>query len=127
MIDDWFRRAGEVPAAAMELGNTEAIKKLVEAGLGLSVTSWFGGAAEGRRRKLAAARLDPPLYREIGVIPRRDKPRTPGLEAFLATLEGLRRALEEVEEPAGGGGAPSRRLVAVENERPAPPAAHPAG
>ena len=94
MIDDWFRRAGEVPAAAMELGNTEAIKKLVEAGLGLSVTSWFGVAAEVRRRKLAAARLDPPLYREIGVIRRRDKPRTPVLEAFLATLEGLRRSLE---------------------------------
>src|SRR5216110_243408 len=52
VIDDWFRRAGEVPAAAMELGNTEAIKKLVEAGLGLSVTSWFGRgggtAAEAR-------------------------------------------------------------------------------
>src|SRR5438094_63280 len=94
VIDDWFRRAGEVPAAAMELGNTEAIKKLVEAGLGLSVTSWFGVAAEVRRRKLAAARLDPPLYREIGVIRRRDKPRTPVLEAFLATLEGLRRSLE---------------------------------
>src|SRR2546429_149452 len=46
VIDDWFRRAGEVPAAAMELGNTEAIKKLVEAGLGLSVTSWFSVAAE---------------------------------------------------------------------------------
>src|SRR5947199_85527 len=94
VIDDWFRRAGEVPAAAMELGNTEAIKKLVEAGLGLSVTSWFGVAAEVRRRKLAAARLDPPLYREIGVIRRRDKPRTRVLEAFLATLEGLRRSLE---------------------------------
>src|SRR5436190_1884024 len=94
VIDDWFRRAGEVPVSAMELGNTEAIKKLVEAGLGLSVTSWFSVAAEVRRRKLAAARLDPPLYREIGVILRRDKPRTPVLEAFLATLAGLRRSLE---------------------------------
>src|SRR6058998_3477556 len=89
-----LRRVSEVPAAAMELGNTEAIKKLVEAGLGLSVTSWFGVAAEVRRRKLGAARLDPPLYREIGVIRRRDKPRTPVLEAFLATLDGLRRSLE---------------------------------
>src|SRR6059036_3974421 len=94
VIDDWFRRAGEVPVSAMELGNTEAIKKLVEAGLGLSVTSWFSVAAEVRRRKLAAARLDPPLYREIGVILRRDKPQTPVLEAFLATLAGLRRSLE---------------------------------
>jgi len=93
-IDAWFARARVTARASMELGNTEAMKKFVEAGLGLSVTSWFGVAAEVRRRKLAAARLDPPLYREIGVIRRRDKPRTPVLEAFLATLEGLRRSLE---------------------------------
>src|SRR5919198_1229485 len=54
VIDDWFRRAGHVPAAPMELGNTEAIKKLVEAGLGLSVTSWFGVAAGGRQREAPA-------------------------------------------------------------------------
>src|SRR5256886_10708896 len=36
VIDDWFHRAGGVPALAMELRNTEAIKKLVEAGLGVS-------------------------------------------------------------------------------------------
>src|SRR2546426_9637643 len=95
VIDDWFRRAGEVPAAAMELGNTEAIKKLVEAGLRLSVTSWFWVAAGGGRGEApAGAPRPPPLYREIGVIRRRDKPRTPVLEAFLATLEGLRRSLE---------------------------------
>src|SRR5438067_1920267 len=92
VIDDWFRRAGEVPVSAMELGNTEAIKKLVEAGLGLSVTSWFSVAAEVRRRKLAAARIAPPLYREIGVLLRRAKPRTPVTQAFLATLAGLRGA-----------------------------------
>src|SRR5919197_1349006 len=63
VIDDWFRRAGKVPASAMDLGNTEAIKKLVEAGVGAPLTSWFGVAAEVRQRKLVAARLDPPLYR----------------------------------------------------------------
>ena len=92
VIDDWFHRAGVVPALPMELGNTEAIKKLVEAGLGLSVTSWFSVAAEVRARKLAAARLAPPLYREIGVVLRRDKPRTPVLEAFLSTLTPRRGA-----------------------------------
>src|SRR5256885_416639 len=103
VIDDWFRRAGEVPAAAMELGNTEAIKKLVEAGLGLSVTSWFGVAAEVRRRKLAAARLAPPPFPEIGVVPRPANPRAPGLDAVPATPEGPRPALQQVEEPAGAG------------------------
>jgi DNA-binding transcriptional LysR family regulator len=94
VIDEWFQRAGVAPALPMELNNTEAIKKLVESGLGLSVTSWFSVEAEVRARTLAAARLEPPLYRDIGVIRRKDKPKTPVLEAFLATLDGLRRSFE---------------------------------
>ena len=78
----------------MELGNTEAIKKLVEAGLGLSVTSWFSVEAEVRRRVLSAIRLTPPLERQIGLVRRRDKPRTPALDAFVAALDDLRRTLE---------------------------------
>ena len=93
VIDEWFQRGGAPTAPPMELGNTEAIKKLVEMGFGLSVTSGFAVGAEVKARKLAAARLDPPLYRDIGVILRRDKPRTPVLEAFLSTLDGLRRSL----------------------------------
>lgn len=94
VIDEWFQRAGVAPASPMSLNNTEAIKKLVESGLGLSVTSWFSVEDEVRARKLTAARLEPPLYRDIGVILRKDKPRTPVLEAFLATLDGLRRSFE---------------------------------
>ena len=94
VIDEWFQRAGVAPTLPMELNNTEAIKKLVESGLGLSVTSWFSVEAEVRARTLAAARLEPPLYRDIGVIRRKDKPKTPVLEAFLATLDGLRRSFE---------------------------------
>ena len=94
LIDEWFHRGGAVPALPMELGNTEAIKKLVETGLGLSVTSWFAVKTEVRAGRLSAARLDPPLFRQIGVILRRDKPRTPVLDAFLATLADLRRSLK---------------------------------
>jgi len=101
VIDDWFRRAGEVPAAAMELGNTEAIKKLVEAGLGLSVTSWFSVKSEVRARALTAMRLTPPLERQLGLVRRRDKPRTPALDAFVAALEDLRRSLQT--RPRGAG------------------------
>src|SRR5256712_206830 len=115
VIDDWFRRAGEVPAAAMELGNTEAIKKLVEAGLGLSGPSWFGGAAAGRRRELAAARPDPPPHPGRGGLPPRRQPPAPGRAeqavglvvepARVAELERRpepRRELgEEVAEPIG--------------------------
>jgi DNA-binding transcriptional LysR family regulator len=93
VIDGWFRRAGAAPVRPMELGNTEAIKKLVEAGLGLSVTSWFSIRAELRARLLIAIRLSPALVRKIGVIRRRDKPRTPALDAFHAGLDQLRATL----------------------------------
>jgi DNA-binding transcriptional LysR family regulator len=90
VIDGWFRHAGVAPVRPMELGNTEAIKKLVEAGLGLSVTSWFSIRAELRARLLTAIRLSPALVRKIGVIRRRDKPNTPALDAFHAGLDELR-------------------------------------
>jgi DNA-binding transcriptional LysR family regulator len=93
VIDGWFRRAGASPVRPMELGNTEAIKKLVEAGLGLSVTSWFSVKADVRARLLAAIRLEPALVRKIGIVRRRDKPATPALAAFHAGLEQLRVSL----------------------------------
>ena len=92
-IDAWFARA-EVPArAAMELGNTEAMKKFVEAGLGLSVTSAFSAKADVAARRLVAMRLSPPLVRQIGLVRRRDKPVAPSLAAFLDALEDLRASL----------------------------------
>ena len=93
VIDGWFRRAGAVPVRPMELGNTEAIKKLVEAGLGLSVTSWFSVKADVRARLLTAIRLEPALVRKIGIVRRRDKPATPALSEFHAGLEQLRVSL----------------------------------
>jgi DNA-binding transcriptional LysR family regulator len=80
----------------MEMGNTEAIKKLVQAGLGLSVTSWFSAKSEARSGALLVRRLDPPLYRQLGLVRRRDKPGTPVLDAFVHALEELRAALGRV-------------------------------
>jgi DNA-binding transcriptional LysR family regulator len=94
VIDGWFHRAGVTPRTPMELGNTEAIKKLVEAGLGWSVTSWFSVESEVRSRTVTALRLTPALERQIGLVRRRDKPRTPALDAFLDALDDLRRVLE---------------------------------
>lgn len=93
VIDGWFERASVTPGRPMEVGNTEASKKLVEAGLGLSVASWFSVKAEVRAKKLAAISLDPPLYREIGLVRRKDKPMTPSLEAFLGIIDDLKRSL----------------------------------
>jgi DNA-binding transcriptional LysR family regulator len=111
IIDDWFRRAGTTPRPAMELGNTEAIKKLVEAGLGLSITSSFCVKAEVRSRLLVAHALEPSLARQIGLVRRRDKPATPPLDAFLGALAEWRpgpRALSARMESAAAASPGSR-------------------
>ena len=100
VIDQWFHRARVAPRAAMELGNTEAIKKLVEARLGLSVTSEFSVKADVAAGLLAARRLDPPLFRQIGLVRRRDKALTPPVQAFVAALEHLARTLSRGRAPA---------------------------
>jgi DNA-binding transcriptional LysR family regulator len=86
VIDEWFRRAGVTPRVAMELGNEEAIKKLVGAGLGLSIIPAIATVDEARAGTLAALRLDPPLARRLGVVRRRDKPLGPVLEVVLSAL-----------------------------------------
>lgn len=94
VIDSWLQR-GRTPAArVMEMGNTEAIKKLVEAGLGLSITSWFSAKSEVKRGALVAIRLQPTLERRLGLVRRRDKTPTPTLDAFLEALEDLRTTLD---------------------------------
>src|SRR2546427_7697626 len=94
VIEDWFHRAGVAPRAVMELGNTEAIKKLVGARLGLSIVSHFtvDGEARAGSGGVVALSLDPPLIHQRGIILRRDKPRTPALDALLAALREVRFA-----------------------------------
>jgi DNA-binding transcriptional LysR family regulator len=87
VIDDWFRRADVSPRVAMELGNEEAIKKLVGAGLGLSIIPAIATRNEARDGSLVVLKLEPPLVRRLGVVRRRDKPVGPALEVFLAALD----------------------------------------
>lgn len=91
VIDRWFRAGRATPRVAMELGSVEAIKKLVSAGLGLSVTSELAVRAEVAAGQLAALRLAPPLTRQLGLVRRRDKPPSPTLEAFVEALAPLGR------------------------------------
>jgi DNA-binding transcriptional LysR family regulator len=90
VIDEWFRKAGAIPRVAMELGNAEAIKKLVGAGLGLSLASAMAVAAEVKAGALSAIPLSPPLARRLALIRRRDKPDTPALRVVLAALATLK-------------------------------------
>ena len=92
VIDAWFQRGGVRPRVAMELGNVEATKRLVAAGLGVSVISAVAVRAELRARTLTARTLAPPLARHLAIVRRRDKPPTPALDAVLAALDGVASA-----------------------------------
>jgi DNA-binding transcriptional LysR family regulator len=87
VIDAWFRKSRVQPRVAMELGNAEAIKRLVAAGLGVSIVSAVAVRSETRARVLIARPLAPPLRRRLAVVRRRDKAPTPALEAVLAALD----------------------------------------
>lgn len=89
VIDAWFRRAGATPRVAMELGNAEAIKKLVGVGLGLSLASQMAVTAEVKAGALAAIPLSPPLARRLAIVRRRDKPETAALAVVLEALAAL--------------------------------------
>jgi DNA-binding transcriptional LysR family regulator len=91
VIDEWLRRGGVVPRVAMELGSSEAIKKLVEAGLGLSITPAITVRDEVRRGSLRALRLSPLLHRRLGIVRRRDKPANPALDAVLGALKASKK------------------------------------
>ena len=87
VVDDWFRRGRATPRVAMELGNAEATKKLVGAGLGLSVVSEVAVKADARAGALNLIPLRPALYRRIGIVRRRDRSPRPALLAFMTALE----------------------------------------
>jgi DNA-binding transcriptional LysR family regulator len=87
VVDDWFRRGRATPRVAMELGNAEATKKLVGAGLGLSVVSEIAVKADARAGALNLIPLRPALHRRIGIVRRRERSPRPALLAFVTALE----------------------------------------
>ena len=109
VIDGWFRRGGARPRVVMELGNEEAIKKLVGAGLGISVSPAMAVRAEVRAGVLAARPLTPVLVRRLGLVRRRDKVETPALGMFLAAVAGLSESRAKAPWSGGGGGARAAR------------------
>ncbi len=117
VIDEWFRRGRALPRVAMELGNAEAIKKLVAAGLGLSISSALAVQAEVRAGVLVAISLGPPLSRQLGLVRRRDKPESPALQVLLTALGKLRvgqtspAAGRSVARQGAPGALPSRRRL----------------
>jgi DNA-binding transcriptional LysR family regulator len=107
VMDQWFARARTAANVTMELGNAEASKKLVGAGLGLSIISAVAVKKEVAARELVALTPDPPLARMLGIVRRRDKPSTPGFAAVMAALESFAHM---TARPGVQSGSPRSRL-----------------
>jgi DNA-binding transcriptional LysR family regulator len=89
VIDEWFARAGIELKPIMELGNIEAIKQLVAAGLGCGLLPRLA-VGEGKGGSVAVRSLSPRLYREIGLVLRRDKVPDRGLRELMRAIAGLK-------------------------------------
>jgi DNA-binding transcriptional LysR family regulator len=89
IVDQWFARAGISVAPVMELGSVEAIKELVGAGLGCAVLPGSAVRKTGERVPIVARRLSPKLQRKLGLVVRKDKPLTRGLQATIKALQSL--------------------------------------
>lgn len=98
-----LQRLGVVPRIAMEWESTEAIKKAVEAGLGVSLLSALAVELEVSHRILAVVR-HPALTceRQFYVVSHQDRRPSPAARALAALLE------EETERATGARGAGSR-------------------
>lgn len=84
VVDDWFRAGGLAPRPIMELGSVEAIKVLVQGGLGASV---LPGMALAQLPPGTHARpLRPALARDLAVVLRQEKLVDRGLRAVLDAL-----------------------------------------
>jgi DNA-binding transcriptional LysR family regulator len=82
LLDQALAEAGVEPRVTVETGQREAIVPLVLAGAGTS----FLPAPQAEQARLAGAvvaRLDPPLWRRIGVV-HRPGPLSPAAAAFVA-------------------------------------------
>lgn len=83
--DNYFRGCGVLPEElniVMELGSPEAIKGVVETGLGVSVVSRATVAKELKLGTLAAVRLEPRLIRTLSLVTPGEKFRSRLVTAF---------------------------------------------
>jgi DNA-binding transcriptional LysR family regulator len=88
---DWLRAGGIEPSPAMRVGNIEAMKQVVAAGLGAAVLSGDALLTAASRRGLVVRPLRPGLRRELLRVRRRDKPEDPALDVVSRAIDaGLR-------------------------------------
>jgi len=87
-LDRHFRESGIALGHTIEFDNIETVKRAVEIEQGVSIVPLASVRAEVDAGTLCAIPLDPPLRRPIGILLKRNRPRTPALREFLALLQG---------------------------------------
>lgn len=99
-VDRLLSSAGVKEQVTMELDNVEAIKRMIEADLGISILPQVAVRAEVAERRLAALTLaDAPRrsHRRIALVYRRDKYLTSALRAFIDLVEAQMAVETKVE------------------------------
>ncbi|MEI6349607.1 MAG: LysR family transcriptional regulator [Verrucomicrobiota bacterium] len=86
-IDRYFREHGIVLGHSLEFDNIETVKRAVEIEQGISIVPLATIADEVKSGILRAIPLNPSLRRPIGVLLKRNRPRTPALREFLSLLQ----------------------------------------
>ena len=89
ITDEWFARGGISLKPLMSLGNVEAIKEMVRAGLGCAILPGMAVTANAKQRDMIVRALSPKLYRRLAVVIRRDKRLDRGLRKTLSALKAI--------------------------------------
>ncbi len=85
IVDGWLKERGGRVQPIMELGSVEALKTLVEAGLGVAIVPAMA-VGDLERSKLQIRSLVPKLDRDLVLALRRDKHMSAPLRALVAAL-----------------------------------------
>ncbi len=88
-LEDFFRKTGVFPRVHMDLDSIEAMKKMAEVGLGVTIIPRMSALDEIQEGSLVEIRMTgvKPLVRTTTVAYRRDKYLSSAMKAFLAVLE----------------------------------------
>lgn len=86
-IDRHFREQGVSLGHTLEFDNIETVKRAVEIEQGISIVPLASVRSELEGGSLKAVSLSPQLRRPIGILLKRNRPRTPALREFLALLQ----------------------------------------
>ncbi len=95
LLDQWAARAGVSLKPAMELGNVEAIKEVVGAGLGCGVVPRMALRRASSQRSVTVRSLSPKLHRRLAVVLRHDKPLGRALREVLSAIDAFARDFVE--------------------------------